>query len=106
MTSKVILREVKLLKKQITFLKKEIKQRNLYRKRLLTIEEASKISGVSKSYIQKLTASKQIPYSKPTGKLIFIHRKDLERFLSSNYISSDKEIDSHVADYLINKTRK
>jgi len=106
MISKVILKEVKLLKREITFLKKEIKQRNLYRKRLLTIGEASKLSGVSKSYIQKLTASKTIPYSKPTGKLIYIQRKDLYHFLSSNYISSNEEIDSRVADFIINTTRK
>lgn len=106
MNSKVILNEVKLLKRQITILKKEIKQRNLYRKRLLTIEEASKISGVSKSYIQKLTASKLIPYSKPTGKLIFIHRKDLEQFLSSNYISTNEELNSRVADFIINTSQK
>jgi len=99
MTSKVILKEIRLLKN-------EIKKRNLYRKRLLTIEEASKLSGVSKSYIQKLTASKQIPYSKPTGKLIFIHRKDLEHFLSSNYICSNEELNSRVANLIINTTRK
>ena len=96
MLEKIILREIRLLKK-------EIKQRNLYRKRLLSIEEASNLSGVSVSYIQKLTASKQLPHSKPTGKLIFIHRKDLEAFLSQNYISSNDEVDSKVADYSIRK---
>ena len=96
MFQKIILRELRLLKK-------EVKQRNLYRKRLLTIEEASKLSGVSISYIQKLTSSKQIPHSKPTGKLIFIHRKDLEAFLSQNYVSSNDEVNSTVANFLINK---
>ncbi|MBM6500196.1 helix-turn-helix domain-containing protein [Flavobacterium macrobrachii] len=94
MLEKTILRELRLLKK-------EVKQRNLYRKRLLTIEEAAKLSGVSVSYIQKLTSSKQIPHSKPTGKLIFIHRKDLETFLSQNYISSNDEVNSNVSDYLL-----
>ena len=96
MLEKTILKEIRLLKK-------EIKQRNLYRKRLLSIEEASNLSGVSVSYIQKLTASKQLPHSKPTGKLIFIHRKDLETFLSQNYISSNDEVSSSVANFLINK---
>lgn len=99
MLEKTILRELRLLKK-------EVKQRNLYRKRLLTIEEAAKLSGVSVSYIQKLTSSKQIPHSKPTGKLIFIHRKDLETFLSQNYISSNVELNSNVANYLLNKKSK
>lgn len=99
MLEKTILREFRLLKK-------EVKQRNLYRKRLLTIEEAAKLSGVSVSYIQKLTSSKQIPHSKPTGKLIFIHRKDLETFLSQNYISSNDEVNSNVSNYLLNKKSK
>lgn len=94
MLQKTILKELRLLKK-------EVKQRNLYRKRLLSIEEAAKLSGVSVSYIQKLTSSRQIPHSKPTGKLIFIHRKDLEAFLSQNYISSNEEMNNNVADYLL-----
>jgi excisionase family DNA binding protein len=99
MLEKTILREIRLLKK-------EIKIRNLYRKRLLTIEEASKLSGVSVSYIQKLTSSKQLPHSKPTGKLIFIHRRDLENFLSQNYISSNDEVERNTADFIINLKRK
>lgn len=101
MLEKTILREIR-------FLKKEIKLRNLYRKRLLTIEQASLVSGVSKSYIQKLVASKKLPHSKPTGKLIFIHRRDLEEFLSQNYIASNDEVQSNVSDYLLkirNKTK-
>lgn len=106
MTSKVILKEVKLLKRQVTFLKKEIKQRNLFRKKYLKTDEVAKIMGVSKSQVQKLTASKKIPHSKPTGKLIYIQRKDLYHFLSSNYISSNEELNSRVADFIINTTRK
>jgi excisionase family DNA binding protein len=96
MSSKTILKELRLLKK-------EIKQRNLYRKRLLTIGEAAKISGVSVSYIQKLTSSKQLPHFKPTGKLIFIHRKDLETFLCQNYISTNDELEYNVANHLLRK---
>lgn len=60
MLEKTILREVRLLKKEIIL-------SNLYRKRLLTIEQAATLSGVSKSYIQKLVASKKLSHSKPTG---------------------------------------
>lgn len=95
MLEKTILREVRLLKKEIIL-------RNLYRKRLLTIEQAATVSGVSKSYIQKLVASKKLSHSKPTGKLIFIHRRDLEKFLSQNYIASNDEVESNVSDYLLN----
>ncbi len=100
--------DLKIILKELRFLKQEIKKRNLYRKRYLSITEAATITGVSKSFIQKLVASKQIPHSKPNGKLIFIHRRDLETFLSKNYISSNDEVNSNVADYLLtlkNKTK-
>ena len=99
MLEKTILREVRLLKKEIIL-------RNLYRKRLLTIEQAATVSGVSKSYIQKLVASKKLSHSKPTGKLIFIHRRDLEKFLSQNYIASNDEVESNVSDYILSIKNK
>ncbi|MFV0304291.1 MAG: hypothetical protein ACK5IC_02260, partial [Moheibacter sp.] len=64
MVTKQILR---VILKELRLLKKEVKRRNLYRKRLLSISEAAIITGVSKSYIQKLVASKQLSHSKPTG---------------------------------------
>lgn len=103
MILKTILKEIRLVKKEVRLIKKEIVKRNLYRKRYLTISQASLVVGVSKSFIQKLVSSKQIPHSKPNGKLVFIHRKDLEEFLSQNHISSNEEIESKVADYLLNK---
>lgn len=98
--------DLKFVLKELRFLKQEIRQRNLYKKRYLSITEAAKISGVSKSFIQKLVASKQIPHSKPNGKLIFIHRRDLEKFLSKNYISSIDELESKTADYLLELNNK
>lgn len=91
---KSILREIKLLKQ-------EVKQSNLFRKRIYTLTEASIVAGVSLSYIQKLVASNQIIHSKPNGKLIFIRRRDLESFLMRNRISSSDEVDTIVANNII-----
>lgn len=93
--------EINLLLKEVRNLKREIKSVNLYRKRIYTIKEVSKVIGVSQSYIQKLISSKQIPHSKPTGKLIFIRRRDLENFLMKNYITSEDDIDVIVANKLL-----
>ena len=86
---------------EILNLKREVKNSSLFRKRIYTIKEVSKVVGVSESYIQKLVASKQIPHSKPTGKLIFIRRRDLEKFLMRNYITSEDDIDTIVANKLL-----
>lgn len=98
--------ELRKIKRDLSFIKREIYQRNLYRKRYITIIEAAIITGVSKSFIQKLVASKQISYSKPNGKLVFIHRKDLENFLSKNRIASNDEVESLASNSVLNlKTR-
>lgn len=106
MTQEIILKEIRLVKREIRLIKKEVKLRNLHFKRFLTVEQAAIVSGVSKSHIQKLVASKKLPHSKPTGKLVFIQRKDLFNFLSQNYISSDDELGSNTADFILNRKRK
>lgn len=87
--------------KEVRILRREIKISNLYRKRIYTMKEAALVSGVSESYIQKLISSNQIPHSKPTGKLIFIRRRDLEKFLMKNYVNTSEEIETIVSNNLI-----
>ena len=94
--------KIKELIKEVADLKKEVRRSSLFRKRIYTQKEAAEVAGISLSYIQKLTASGEIPYSKPKGKLIFIRRRDLEKFLMRNYISNSEEIESRVANSLLN----
>ena len=70
------------------------------------MKEAALVSGVSESYIQKLISSNQIPHSKPTGKLIFIRRRDLEKFLMKNYVNTSEEIETIVSNNLITLKNK
>lgn len=93
---------LKTILRELRNLKREVKKSNLSRKRILTIKEASIVAGVSISLIQKLVASNQIIHSKPNGKLIFIRRRDLESFLMRNRITSNDEVDTIVANNLIN----
>ncbi|PVW12167.1 helix-turn-helix domain-containing protein [Marixanthomonas spongiae] len=88
------------LQKEIQSLKKVLKNSTLFRKRVYTIKEASIVAGVSISYMQKLVASHQVPHSKPTGKLIFIRRRDLEKFLMKNYIKTNSQIEESIANTL------
>ncbi|QMU63034.1 MAG: excisionase family DNA-binding protein [Flavobacteriaceae bacterium] len=94
------------LVREIRSLKREIKKSHLYRKRIYTIKEASFVIGVSYSYMQKLITSNQIPYSKPSGKLIFIKRRDLENFILKNRIQSTDDIETMVANNLLNLKNK
>ena len=60
-------------------------------KAFLTLEEAATFTGISKSYIYKLTHRGSIPFSKPQGKLIFFEKVELEKWLRQN---SSKPVDS------------
>lgn len=97
--STIILREIRNLKR-------EVKKSNLFRKRFYTMNEASIVAGVSLSYVQKLVASNLIAHSRPNGKLVFIKRRDLEKFLIKNYVQSIDEVDTIVANTIINIKNK
>lgn len=57
----------------------------LTNKNVLTFDEACDYTGISRSYMYKLTASGKIPHSKPSGKLIFLNRDRLETWLLANH---------------------
>lgn len=61
-----------------------IEQLLLSRKEVLTLDQACLYAGISRSYMYKLTALDQIPYSKPRGKLIYFERKKLNAWLLQN----------------------
>ena len=69
----------------------------LFQKAVLTFDEASRYSGIKKSYLYKLTASGEIPHYKPNGKLIFIDRIEFEAWLRRNRIKTVSELEDKAA---------
>ncbi len=63
---------------------------------VLTFEETSDYTGISRSYLYKLTAAGNVPHSKPNGKLIFFQRKKIVRWLLQNERKSLGEIETIV----------
>ena len=55
-------------------------------KEVLTFDEACDYTGISRSYLYKLTAAGQIPHSKPNGKLIFFEREKIVSWLLQNHL--------------------
>ena len=53
-------------------------------KEVLTFDETCDYTGISRSYLYKLTAAGQIPPSKPNGKLIFFEREKIVSWLLQN----------------------
>ncbi len=68
-------------------------------KEVLTFEEACEYTGISRSYLYKLTASKLIPHSKPNGKMIFFEKAKLNIWLLQNRRKSKAEIEKEALKY-------
>lgn len=73
-------------------------------KEVLTFDEASDYTGISRSYLYKLTASGKIPHSKPNGKMVFFDKKKLVDWLLQHKRGPNLEIkDNSLAGNLANK---
>lgn len=70
-------------------------------KNMLNLDDASFLTGLSKSYIYKLTCSQQIPHYKPNGKHIYFDRKEIEDWLKQNRIATVQEIDQNATNYVV-----
>ena len=78
-----ILHELKLIKAALVLQNKEV----------LNLRDAAEYSGLSKSHIYQLLTRKEIPYSKPGGKTVFIRKSDFDKFLLSNPVLTDDQVD-------------
>ena len=65
-------------------------------KEFLTIDEVAYYLQVSKSYVYKLTASREFTVYKPNGKTIFVRRDDLTEWIRRNPCVSGREIESRA----------
>ena len=71
-------------------------------KEVLTSDEAARYMGISRSYLYKLTMTRKIPHYKPTGKVCYFDRRELEEYLHSNRVATDAEISSKAQSYCMN----
>lgn len=71
-------------------------------KQVLTFEEAAAFTGLSKSYLYKLTSTQKIPHYKPTGKLVYFDREELESWIKKNRVITIDEIEAKAENYLVN----
>ena len=72
----------------------------------MNIEELSNYTGISKSALYKLTASKRFPFSRPNGKMIFVRREDVDNYLLSNPIIPGDDIEAEAINYVANNPWK
>ncbi len=70
-------------------------------KKVLTFDEACDYTGISRSYLYKLTSSGGIPFSKPNGKIIFFSKEKLNQWLLQNMSKSSKEVEEEALSYTL-----
>jgi len=75
-------------------------------KPVLTFNEAAAYTGLSKSYLYKLTASRQIPHSKPMGKQLYFDREELDQWLLRNEVKTADKIEAEAAAIVTLKRHK
>lgn len=72
-------------------------------KAILNVEELSDYTGFKKSYIYKLVHANSIPFSKPSGKILFFERKKIDEWLLKNSHKSKVEIQQEAIEFSLRK---
>ena len=71
-------------------------------KNVLNLEDASYITGISKSTLYKMTSLRKIPYYK-NGKYLFFDRKELEDWMKQNRVQTIAEAEQQAVNYVVTK---
>lgn len=69
-------------------------------KTVLNFEEVAAYTGLSKSYLYKLTCRGGIPCYKPQGKHIYFNKQEIDQWLMQNKKATTKEIDNQAATFV------
>ena len=72
----------------------------LAEKNVLKLEDVALLTGLSKSYLYKLTCAKQIPYYRPNGKQIYFDRGEVEAWMKQNRVNTRQEAEQQAAMYV------
>ena len=67
-------------------------------KSVLNLEDASFLTGLSKSRLYKLTSNRQIPHYK-RGRCVFFDKSELEGWMRENKVATLSEIESDAQSY-------
>lgn len=88
---------------EIILSKLEAIERNslLAAKNVLTIDDVAVLTGMSKSHLYKLTCSRQIPFYRPNGKLVYFDRQELEGWLKQNRVTTQEEAEQQAISYVM-----
>ena len=68
-------------------------------KNVLVLDDVSLLTGLSKSYLYKLTCSHQIPHYK-NAKIIYFDRAEIEAWMKQNRVATESEVEQKAVNYI------
>ena len=68
-------------------------------KNVLTPDDVVQLTGMSKSCLYKLTSTRKIPHYKPNGKMVYFNREELEKWMQSNRVATDEELECESENF-------
>lgn len=72
----------------------------LSQKTVFNFDEVAAYTGLSKSYLYKLTCSNGIPCYKPHGKHIYFNKQEIDHWLLQNRKATTRELDKQAATFV------
>ena len=75
-------------------------------KSVLNIEDVSCLTGLSKSHLYKLTCTRQIPFFRPSGKVIYFDKGEIESWMKQNRVSTLAEAEHYATRYCLKMNPK
>jgi excisionase family DNA binding protein len=78
----------------------------LSQKTVLNFDEVTAYTGLSKSYLYKLTCSGGIPCYKPQGKYIYFNKTEIDNWLLQNRKATNREIENKAINLVTLKSVK
>lgn len=80
-----------------------LENHNIQQKAILSFQEALAYLDVSKSFLYKLTSSNSVTFFKPSGKLIYFKKSDLDNWLLKNEFQQTSSVEQDLNNYLNRK---
>ena len=76
------------------------------RKDVFTFEECCLYTGISRTYMYKLTCNNRIPHFKPHGKIIYFSKGEIDAWLMKNPVKTTEVVEQEAATYLMTGRHK
>ncbi|MCJ8165524.1 helix-turn-helix domain-containing protein [Pontibacter sp. E15-1] len=97
-TSKKVEMELQHLEQEL----QSIKTLLLSQKTVFNFDEAAAYTGLSKSYLYKMTCAAQVPHYKPQGKHIYFNKTEVDQWLQRNPVKpvNHAELEEQAATYV------